>query len=193
MFERFTPEARRVVVQAQVEARSLHHDLIGTEHLLLGVLADTGGLGARVLADLGVERNDLRRAVAETARSGHPAQPDPTALETIGIDLEAVRRSVEQSFGPGALERTRTARRRSARTRRHRRHVPFTPRAKKVCELSLRVAVNMRHRHIGSEHLLLGIIMESHGAAAGLLERAGVDLVDARRKVLDEIAGRAGA
>lgn len=130
--------------------------------------------------------------VAETARSDHPVQPDPDALEAIGIDLNEVRRSVEQTFGPGALERTRAARRRARRSRRQRRHIPFTPRAKKVLELSLRVALNMGHRHIGGEHLLLGMSMEPHSTGARLLERAGVDLAVTRRRVLTELARPAG-
>jgi ATP-dependent Clp protease ATP-binding subunit ClpA len=192
VFERFTPEARSIVVHAQIEARTLHHDVIGTEHLLLGLLGEGHGVAARVLSDLGLEVDGLRRVVAERARSGHPVQPDPAALEAIGIDLDEVRRSVEQTFGPGALERTRGARRRAQRGRRQRRHMPFTPRAKKVLELALRVALNMRHRHIGSEHILLGMIMESHGTGTRLLEREGVDLAAARRRVLEEIARRAG-
>jgi ATP-dependent Clp protease ATP-binding subunit ClpA len=192
VFERFTPEARSVVVQAQLEARSLAHDHVGTEHLLLGLLAEGHGIGAWVLSDLGFDGDELRRAVAEVARFDHPVQPDPAALETIGIDLDEVRRSVERTFGPGALERTRAARHRARRGRRQRSHVPFTPRAKKVLELSLRVALNMRHRDIRSEHLLLGMIMETHSTGARLLERAGVDLGVARRRVIEEITRRAG-
>jgi ATP-dependent Clp protease ATP-binding subunit ClpA len=191
VFERFTPEARSVVVQAQLEARSLAHDHVGTEHLLLGLLAEGNGIAAWVLSDLGFDGDELRRAVAEVQRFDHPVQPDPAALETIGIDLDEVRRSAERTFGPWALERTRAARRRARRGRK-RSHVPFTPGAKKVLELSLRVALNMRHRDIRSEHLLLGMIMETHSTGARLLERAGADLGVARRRVLEEITRRAG-
>jgi ATP-dependent Clp protease ATP-binding subunit ClpA len=191
VFERFSHEARRVVVLAQAEARSLDHDYIGTEHLLLGLLAEREGLGASVLAAFGISREGIRTAVREIVGSGELTEPDPEALEAIGIDLDAVRATVEQAFGPGALEGTRAARRRRTRCRRGRAHRPFTPRAKRVCELSLREAVHLRHRHIGSEHLLLGIIREGEGVAAQLLARSGVDLVAARRRVLEEMARRA--
>jgi ATP-dependent Clp protease ATP-binding subunit ClpA len=154
MFERFTHAARDAVVCAQEEAAALGHDHVGTEHLLLGVAARDGG----VLASLGVERAALRAAVAGL----WPEGLDADALATIGIDLEAVRRSVEQSFGPGAL----TGRRRRGR-------VPLCPRAKRALERSLREALAQRDRHIGPEHLLLGLASDPDSGAALALRRCG--------------------
>ena len=87
---------------------------------------------------------------------------EPEALAAIGIDLDEIRRRVEASFGPGALERGRRGRGR---------HVPFTPAAKKALELALREALRLGDREIGAEHVLLGLLRE--GGAARLLERVG--------------------
>lgn len=198
MFERFTHSSREVVVQAQAEARSLRHDYIGTEHLLLGLLRVTDGLAARVLMDLGVDRADIHKAIVDRVGAGPIGQPDAAALDSIGIDLDAVRRRVEEAFGPDALERTRTARARAEkrlglRGRRHRRpctqgHIPFTPRAKKTLELSLREALALGHRYIGTEHILLGVLREGQGMAALLLSGAGVNFDAVRQRILDELS-----
>src|SRR4051812_28367283 len=100
MFERFTEEAREVVVHAQEEARRLRHQYIGTEHLLLG-LVDQETSTAAVLARHGVTRQSVIEAVrAFTSGDGL----DAAALGTVGIDLDVVRNTVEATFGPGALD-----------------------------------------------------------------------------------------
>jgi ATP-dependent Clp protease ATP-binding subunit ClpC len=76
MFERFTDRARRVVVEAQQEARALGHDYIGTEHLLLGLIGEGGGVGAKALESLGVSAEGLRAAVAEMVE---PREQSPAA------------------------------------------------------------------------------------------------------------------
>src|SRR5690242_20336168 len=126
MFERFTADARQVVVDAQHEARQMHAGHIGTEHLLLALLAQPTTLTAAVLTRHGLTHD----AVARSVRSYVGSQGlDAEALSSVGIDLDAVRESVEATFGPGALD----AGRRTVRG-----HIPFSPRAKKVLELSLR-------------------------------------------------------
>jgi ATP-dependent Clp protease ATP-binding subunit ClpA len=164
MFNRFTHEAREAVERAQEEAAELGHDHIGTEHLLLGIAA-RGGLPA----SLGLEHGALRAAVA-----GFSQQLDAEALAAIGIDLDAVRRAVEQSFGPGAL---------SGRRRRGG-HIPFCPKAKKVLELSLRAAIALSDRHIGTDHILLGIAREPDSGAARALDTCGTTTDALRRAVL---------
>jgi ATP-dependent Clp protease ATP-binding subunit ClpA len=162
MFNRFTREARAVVERAQDEAAALGHDYIGTEHLLLGIAAG-GGLPA----SLGVEHAALRAAVASSAQD-----LDAAALAAIGIDLDAVRRAVEESFGPGAL------------SRRRRGHIPFCPKAKKALELSLREALALRDRHIGTDHVLLGIARERDSGAARALAACGTTTDALRAAVL---------
>ena len=135
MFERFTESARRVVVLAQEEARQLRHDYIGTEHLLLGVLAEGSGTGA-------------------------------LALERCGVTSELAAREVEALVGRG--------------TEPAKGHIPFTPRAKKALEFSLREALKLSHNSIGTEHLLLALVALGEGVAAQILTTAvdgGLDAV----------------
>jgi ATP-dependent Clp protease ATP-binding subunit ClpA len=197
VFERFTDGARRSVVLAQDEARGLRHNYIGTEHLLLGILAEGEGLAAAVLGDAGVEaqavRDALVRMVGRGPEGSFPAD-DATALGTLGIDLDAVRSHVEETFGRGALEGPPPRRRRRRFRRRSRCEtyeaepgcIPFTPRAKKVLELALRESVTLGHNGIGTEHVLLGLLRESEGLAAFVLaERVPLD--DLRRQLLARI------
>jgi ATP-dependent Clp protease ATP-binding subunit ClpA len=128
MFERFTDQARRVVVLAQEEARMLGHGYIGTEHILLGLLAEGEGLAAQALATLGISLDAAREQVAEIAGEG--------------------------TGQPGG-------------------HIPFTPRTKKVLELSLREAQRLGDSYIGTEHILLGLAREGEGVGAQVLDRLG--------------------
>ncbi len=189
MFERFTHGARQVVVLAQHESRQLRHDHIGTEHLLLGLLAEGEGLAAGVLRAAGVDADGVRADLQRIVGPGPSQDVDAAVLRSIGIDLDAVRAAVEASFGPGALEHAQRCRhRRRGRRRRQsglvRAHRPFTPRAKKVLELSLREALRLKHNYIGTEHILLGLLREGEGLAAHVLALRGLSLDDLRRRVL---------
>jgi len=144
MFERFTDRARRVVVLAQEEARTLSHDYIGTEHLLLGLVDEGQGLAVK-------------------------------ALEALGISLETVRERVEDAVPPGEYARPSG-------------HIPFTPRAKKVLELSLSESQLLGHRYIGTEHVLLGLIRQGDGVAAQVLTALGADLDGVREQVVRLLA-----
>jgi ATP-dependent Clp protease ATP-binding subunit ClpA len=189
MFERFTSQARNAVIGAQEEARRLGHDCVGTEHVLLGLLRGEG-VAARVLGDLGVTAAAVEREVLAYLRPGPFGAADAEALGAIGIDLDEVRRRLEASFGPGAL-RWRPGRRGRRRGPLPGGHIPFSPRAKKVLELSLREAIRLKHNHIGPEHILLGVVREGEGLAALVLTRLGVDLDAVRARVDDELR-RAG-
>jgi ATP-dependent Clp protease ATP-binding subunit ClpA len=186
MFERFTDRARTVAVDAQVTARRLGHGYVGTEHLLLGLLQGDG-IAARVLDGLGITAAAVEREVVAEVGRGPLGEGDAEALGTIGIDLEEVRRRVEASFGPGALSR-----RPGRGCRRGRRlpaggHVPFSPRAKKVLELSLREALALKHHYIGTEHILLGVVREGEGLAMLVLTRLGTGPQAIRARVLDAL------
>jgi ATP-dependent Clp protease ATP-binding subunit ClpA len=145
MFERFTDGARASVVLAQEQARRLRHSYIGTEHLLLGLLAETDDVAARILSEMGVRITGVRSDVAEIIGYG---ETEPSG------------------------------------------HIPFTPRAKKVLELSLREALQLGHRYIGTEHILLGIVREGEGVAAQVLVKyQGVTLETVRERVLADLGG----
>jgi ATP-dependent Clp protease ATP-binding subunit ClpC len=139
MFERFTDRARRVVVRSQEQARSLGHNYIGTEHILLGLLAEHEGVAGR-------------------------------ALESLEVSLATARAQVEKIIGRGGSAPSD--------------QIPFTPRAKKVLELSLRESLQLGHSYIGTEHILLGLVAEGEGVAAQVLGKLGVDLDRARAEVL---------
>ena len=147
MFERFTDRARRTVVLAQEEARTLNHNYIGTEHILLGLIHEGEGVAAK-------------------------------ALESLGISLDAVRQQVEAIIGRGQQAPSG--------------HIPFTPRAKKVLELSLREALQLGHNYIGTEHILLGLLREGDGVAANVLVKLGADLNRVRQQVIQLLHGYTG-
>jgi ATP-dependent Clp protease ATP-binding subunit ClpC len=142
MFERFTNQSRYAIVAAQEEARSLDHDYIGSEHLLLGLLREDQGTSARALA-------------------------------SAGITLEAARHDVEALIGRG--ERPPSG------------HIPFTRPAKKCLELSLREALQLGHRYIGTGHLLLGLMSQGDSVAVKVLGRLGADLDQLRARVIQEL------
>src|SRR5499433_2006694 len=100
------------------------------------------------------------------------------ALESLGISLEAVRQQVEEIIGQGQQAPSG--------------HIPFTPRAKKVLELSLREALQLGHNYIGTEHILLGLIREGEGVAAQVLVKLGADLSRVRQQVIQLLSGYAG-
>ena len=204
MFERFTAGARAAVVVSQDAARFLGHRHIGTEHLLLGVLRQSDEVAARVLTGAGVSHSGVIAAIERIEQAGQEpasdlAEKDKAALRTIGIDLDAVRAAVEESFGPGVLDHGPRGdmhtcpwwrRRRRQEQRRQgspRGHIPFTPRAKKVLELSLREALRLKHDYIGTEHILLGMLREGQGLAARILVEEGVELPELRQAVLAEL------
>ncbi|GLH96130.1 Clp protease [Phytohabitans aurantiacus] len=197
MFERFTKPARDVVTGAQIEARELRHRHIGTEHLLLALLRDDG-VACSVLRDAGVYPEQVRADVRAQVGAGPDplGQADADALLSIGIDLDAIRSKIEETFGEGALDQPHMCEepRRGLFRRQPRqvhggspRHIPFSPRAKKVLELSLREALHLKHSYIGTEHILLGLIREGNGLAAKVLTDAGLNLDDLRTHVLDAL------
>jgi ATP-dependent Clp protease ATP-binding subunit ClpA len=175
MFERFTDGSRLVVRLAQEEARRSRDPFIGTEHLLVALLDEGHGPAAQALIERGLDVADLRRRIAGLAGQRGDGL-DPEALATLGIDLDQVRRATEASFGPGALEAT-------GRKPVKEGHIPFSKRAKKALELSLREALRLGHKYIGTGHILLGLLREGEGLAAHALVDAGVDLADLRDDV----------
>ena len=130
-FEKFSERARRVLSLAQEEAQRFNHNYIGTEHILLGLVRETEGVAAKVLANL-------------------------------SVDLSKVRSAVEFIIGRG--ERAASG------------DIGLTPRAKKVIELAVDEARRLNHHYIGTEHLLIGLMREGEGVAAGVLESLNVTL-----------------
>ncbi len=146
-FEKFSDRARRVLSLAQEEAQRFNHNYIGTEHILLGLARETEGVGAKVLANLGVELTKIRSAVEFIIGKG-----EKTSSNEIGL----------------------------------------TPRAKKVIELAVDEARRLNHQYIGTEHILIGLMREGEGVAAGVLESLGVTLDKVRSETSRTISKAPG-
>jgi ATP-dependent Clp protease ATP-binding subunit ClpA len=162
-----TRPAERYVAAGAGEARRLGHGYVGTEHVLLALTRDPGGGAAKALGRLGVTHDDVAGS-AFLAGMWAP-EIDPHALATLGIELEAVRERLEESFGHGALERTRagmppppTARIRC-----------IAPRLKQALELAVGRAGDGPVR---DEHVLLGMLAVPDSLAARALAELGVSL-----------------
>ena len=139
MFNRFTQRAQKVLQLAQEEAIRMKHESIGTEHILLGLIREGGGIAAK-------------------------------ALEAIDVSFETIEQGVEKLVGAGTKEVGPI--------------VHYTPRAKKVIELSVDESRKLGHSYIGTEHILLALIREGEGVAARVLNNVGVSLNKARQQVL---------
>jgi ATP-dependent Clp protease ATP-binding subunit ClpA len=214
MFERFTGDARTAVVQAQAHARRLGHRYIGCEHLLLAATS-TGEPASAALREHGVTPQAVETEIIRLVGPGQAASLfsalDREALASIGIDLEAVRARIEAGFGADAFTRAAPDACRGNRPawpnspmarllRRRRRsragqdaspgayptgHLPFTPRAKKSLEHSLREAKARHDNYIGVEHLTLALVAMNDGAVPPILSALGTSQAILRAAILD--------
>ena len=137
----FSERVRKVLMMAREEAARLHHEYVGTEHILLGLIREGEGVAAAALQNLNVNLDGLTRTIEETVKKGR----------------------TEQATGPD---------------------LPYTSRAKRVLELSMESARDLKHNHVGTEHLLLGLLREEKGIAAQVLVHAGATLDAVRRETL---------
>jgi ATP-dependent Clp protease ATP-binding subunit ClpA len=198
MFERFTDKARVVVIAAKAKAQEHGDDQIRPAHILYG-LAASDGLATQALTALGVDAaavdRELGRAgTAGGARGGlaraDEADDDAEALAAIGIDLDEIKRRIEESFGPGALGRVPLTPKGPLNWTGSR--LPFNEQARLTLALSFREARAMHHNYIGTEHVLLGVIRVAerypHGEfAAVMLPGLGLDLATAYDRALTEV------
>lgn len=129
MFGRFTERAQKAILLSQEEAKGLKHNYVGTEHLLLGLIAENEGVGARAFKEQGISLDKARKEVIAVVGEGN-----------YGTDI-----------------------------------LGFTPRVKRIFELSFIQARNLGHNYVGTEHLLLGLLSEGEGAAIVILKRLGID------------------
>lgn len=183
MFERFTKELRRVVLDSVKLAADAGAGKARPEHLLLTLATAEESLGARVLAAYGVTATQLRGALANNTRRAGLTDDEVAALRSVGIDAEEVFRRIEEAFGADAFDESPSAPRRRGRI-----GGPFDPRARKVVELSLREAIALGHRQIGSEHLLLALVRQGVSAPMStVLTEHGVTYDDAKESVLAEL------
>ncbi len=139
MFGRFTERAQKSILLAQEEAKKLRHNYVGTEHILLGLLAEGEGIAA-------------------------------TALNNMGVTLEAARNEVIKAIGKGNYTVD---------------IMGFTPRTKRIFELSFLAARNLGHNYVGTEHILLGLLEEGEGVAIVVLQKLGVDIEKLKQNIFD--------
>ena len=164
IFNRFAREARACVEAALEEARTLGHDSVGDEDLLLGILRADGGVAAEALSSVGVNLETAREESEKMAAE---------ALAYVGISLENIRREAGEAFDMRIPEGRR---------------IPFSPAAKKVLERALGEAVRLRDNYIGTEHVLLGILRNVDGMAVRMLARMGASTVVLEER-LSELRG----
>ncbi len=138
MFGRFTERAQKAILLAQEEAKRLKHNYVGTEHILLGLLAEAEGIAAKV-------------------------------LNQAGVNLDKARNEVVRIVGEGNFEVD---------------IMGFTPRTKRIFELSFLQARNLGHNYVGTEHILLGLLEENEGVALAVLNNLGVDISRLRENIL---------
>jgi ATP-dependent Clp protease ATP-binding subunit ClpA len=198
MFERFTQQARSSVVAAQEGARTLQATQILPAHVLLGAVASAEASKsplAGILAEAGITSAALQPELLALGSATVLNEQDAETLQSIGIDLQAVRRAVEEQFGPGALDadalapasveasasasapRNRFGRLKGGGTKRggtkgsgvRGRGIPFSRGAKSVLENSLREAAAHRDGYIGAEHIVLGVIRTADPTATALI------------------------
>ncbi|MCF6461428.1 ATP-dependent Clp protease ATP-binding subunit ClpC [Clostridium sp. Cult3] len=142
MFGRFTERAQKSILLAQEEAKNLRHNYVGTEHILLGLLAEGEGVAA-------------------------------VALNNMGVTLEGARNEVIKAIGQGSYAAD---------------IMGFTPRTKRIFELSFLEARNLGHNYVGTEHILLGLLEEGEGVAIVVLKKLGADIDKLEQNILEMLS-----
>ncbi|MGW5639141.1 Clp protease N-terminal domain-containing protein [Streptomyces sp. NPDC003832] len=177
MFEYFTDHGKRAVAASQDEAVALGYDFIGTEHLLLGLLAVEEGTASEVLREHNV---GLERARQETVRvleaagiAASGGQPARDALNSLGIDVTEIQRQADASFGAGAFRFPRPA---------------YTAEARTALTNTLGEAQALGRDAFGTEHILLGLLTVAEGHALEVLAAFETDPAALRETVLARIA-----
>ncbi|NLX62972.1 MAG: ATP-dependent Clp protease ATP-binding subunit [Tissierellia bacterium] len=142
MFGRFTERAQKAILLAQEEAKKLRHNYVGTEHILLGLIAENEGIAAKALAN-------------------------------VGVTLEKAREEVVKAVGQGNYDVD---------------IMGFTPRTKRIFELSFLQARNLGHNYVGTEHILLGLLEENEGVAVVVLRKLGVDTTALKESIINMLS-----
>ncbi|MEU0025677.1 Clp protease N-terminal domain-containing protein [Streptomyces sp. NPDC006335] len=187
MLERFTKDARAVVVGAVEHAEGAGAGSVGAEHLLLALLDREASRASFALAALGLtERGDaVREALGEARRRAGLSQADAEALAGLGIDVSEIVARVEEVHGVGAMSGDRKDRGRWSGRR------SFGRSAKEILEKALRIAVARRDRHVGDEHILLAMTVRP-GVPAEVLADHGVTYASVMRVLYGEGEAKAG-
>jgi ATP-dependent Clp protease ATP-binding subunit ClpA len=182
MFERFTQEAKAVLVEAQDAAIDLGSTYITPAHLFYGCAQGRESTAGEPLRDSGITAESILKVVPRGERAGEP-DVDPEALRAIGIDYDLVKSAVDETFGAGALESSPDRRVRAGSGRRP----PFTDEAKRSLELSLRVALELHERRIRPGHLLLALLRLDDQSISRVVEQQGASVAGLSATVLQRL------
>jgi ATP-dependent Clp protease ATP-binding subunit ClpA len=182
MFERFTPEAKAVLVEAQDAAIDFGSTYITPAHLLYGCAKGRESTAGEPLHNCGITGESVLEVVPRAERAEH-AVIDPDALRAIGIDYDRVKNAVDEAFGDGALASSPDRRVRAEARRRP----PFTTEAKRSLELSLRVALELHDRRIRPGHLLLGLLRLDDDSISRVVEQQGASIAGLSATVLQRL------
>lgn len=185
MFERFTTSARAVVETALRQSEQLKSRAVGVEHLYLGVVINADAKLRQVFTDFGITIDDVRQQLEVQSKQTPLGDADAEALKSIGIDLDAIRSSLDASFGEGVLDQEPPRAKSWFAWTRSR----VTEDGKKVLELSLREAIRLKSKEIRVEHILLGILRAPNPQAQGMIERHVK--IDALRERVEALITRA--
>ena len=147
------------------------------------LLGEGQGVAGRTLLALGLDLETTRADVGEIVGTGPTLVGDADALRSIGIDLDEVLRAAAESFGTDRVDRVVRKEPRGDRAK-----PPLVPRARRVLQLSLREALSLGHKYIGTEHLLLAIVREGRGVGAQILRRRTGGLDAVRDAVLETMS-----
>ena len=180
MSEPFDDQVRWAVHHAQHEARRLGQPFIGTEHLLLGLLALPSGTAVQLLLSSAVDVRALNRRIHEIVGDGL----DADSLARVGIDLDHVRRTTELSFGPGALDN-------AINPTEHTGHLPLTRRTRSVIKQAAKARQRMGTSTVRPAHLLLAIVNDGGGIAFTTMRETGLDVHRFRTAVTAELGTNA--
>ncbi|MCX4234407.1 Clp protease N-terminal domain-containing protein [Streptomyces sp. NPDC020707] len=193
MFERFTKDARAVVLGAVGHAERLDAETVDEQHLLLALLDREASRASFALTSLGLggRRESVRRALAEARRRGGLSRADAEALSGLGIDVSAIVSRVEEAHGEGALEPAAQGNGKGWWAGFVGQRRPFARGAKDVLTESLRMALARKDRHIGDEHLLLALTARP-GVPSEVLADHGVTYVALRRVLYGGGEAKAG-
>ncbi|MFC8669152.1 Clp protease N-terminal domain-containing protein [Streptomyces sp. NPDC057199] len=196
MFERFTRDARAVVLGAVEHAERLHAETVEEQHVLLALLDREASRASFALMSLGLaeRKESVEQALAEARRRGGLSRADADALSGLGIDVSEIVSRVEEAHGEGALRSrggTGTGRGRGWLSGLVGGHRPFAQGAKDLLTESLRMALAQRDRYIGDEHLLLALAARP-GVPAEVLADHGVTYESLRRVLYGGGEAKAG-
>ncbi|KAA9164915.1 ATPase [Amycolatopsis acidicola] len=165
MFERFTKDARAVVTEAHHSAVRQHAAKVDTLHVLAALVATPESRAVRLLGTLNVPTAEVGDEIERVRRRGGITEADAQALGELGIDVDRIIESVEQTHGRGAL---------AGRWSGPKGHLPFAEDSKKTLELCLKEVIRTGGKELGSEHILIALTLQ-RGPAADVLAHFDVD------------------